>query len=180
MASEDDYEVEYAPRETPKYLRWIIVIAAVLFAFWISSSAFVTVWLNLKEFGELFIRPIYFWLYGGMILSVIALVRFDIINRRSLVFWAIRLLKNLFKSRATMEEGAISLPQTDLSFGTVKLSWSRLIVSAIKKIGIIRIPKRRRVKNLISFVELFNLSQKANIKKHKPAIIKPPITYRVL
>lgn len=133
MTSEDEYEVEYAPRETPKYLRWIIIIAALLFAFWISSSAFVTVWLNLKEFGELFIRPIYFWLYGGMILSFIALVRFDIINRRSLVFWAIRLLKNLFKSRATMEEGAISLPQNDLSFGTVKLSWSRFIVWQITK-----------------------------------------------
>ncbi|MBE19061.1 MAG: hypothetical protein CMO11_03680 [Thaumarchaeota archaeon] len=44
-------------------------------------------WLNYKEFGDIYIRPLYFGIIGGTILAMVSFVRIDIKNRRSIIWW---------------------------------------------------------------------------------------------
>lgn len=127
MAYEESSGAEYAPVPSFRHFRWLIVGFVLIIIFWMSSGLLVAVWLNLKEFGDLFVRPIYFWLYGGMILSAIALVRLDVRGRRSLTFWAIRLFRHLLQSGEVSEDGAIRLPQGSLSFEAYRLPLSRFL-----------------------------------------------------
>lgn len=129
-----DYEESDATRPSPpKYLRWVIVALVLIFVIWAASDALITFWLNLQEFGELFIRPIYFLLYSGLILSAIALIRVDVKNRRSVVFWFISTIFNLFKYRGLEEEFDQSYLR-EISFDKFKLSWSRFIAWQITKV----------------------------------------------
>ncbi|MEM4245852.1 MAG: UPF0182 family protein [Candidatus Bathyarchaeia archaeon] len=133
MAYDNSYGVEEAAHPSSRYLRWVLAVFVLIFVLWLSSSAIVTVWLNLKEFGELFIRPIYYWLYGGMILSALAVVRFDFLKRRSLTFWLVRLFWNTLRSRETREGEIVRLPQSFLSFDSFRLSWQRFFAWQLTK-----------------------------------------------
>ncbi|MFQ5998646.1 MAG: UPF0182 family protein, partial [Candidatus Bathyarchaeia archaeon] len=98
-----DEPVEPPARAMPeKYQRrilWIFLgIIILVIALSVSGQA-VWFWLNIAEFGELFLRPFYFAVYGGLILATIALVRVDVVNRRSIAWWAIRLLIRLAKAK---------------------------------------------------------------------------------
>ncbi len=126
-------EDRYVSRPPPRYLRYVILVMVLIFVIWAAGDALVTFWLNMKEFGELFIRPIYFWLYSGLILSILALVRIDIKNRRSLVFWFIHIILNLFKYRGLEEEFDQSYIR-NLNFERFKLSWARFIAWQITKV----------------------------------------------
>jgi hypothetical protein len=68
---------------------WILLALALIFAFWASWDAILRAWLNSIEFGDLFIRPLYFYLCGSMVLSAIAFFRVDFLRRRSLTWWLI-------------------------------------------------------------------------------------------
>ncbi|MDJ0269967.1 MAG: hypothetical protein NXY59_05400 [Aigarchaeota archaeon] len=52
----------------------------------ITIGQIVSFWFNIIEFRDLFVRPIYYSLVVGFILSFIALFRLDFRNRRS-VTW---------------------------------------------------------------------------------------------
>ncbi len=104
----------------------IIVIFAV-FILWSISSQLVWFSLNMEEFGELFIRPVYYEVIGGAILAILAFVRIDFLNRRSLTWWFIQLIINLFKGY-----GGISPARID--FKSFKLSPAKFTIWQATKI----------------------------------------------
>ncbi|MEM2237415.1 MAG: UPF0182 family protein [Candidatus Caldarchaeum sp.] len=67
----------------------VILIVVFLFVA-IAGSSFLNVYLNVLEFGDLFILPFYFSIVGGTVLSFIALFRLDFRSRKSVTIWALR------------------------------------------------------------------------------------------
>ncbi|MEM2026793.1 MAG: UPF0182 family protein [Candidatus Bathyarchaeia archaeon] len=85
-------------------LYWIILIVSVILVFSILlSREIVSFWLNLMEFGDLFLKPIYFGLLGGFILALIAFFRIDFKNRRSITWWFINLIAKIIRSGGGLE-----------------------------------------------------------------------------
>ncbi|MEM1581432.1 MAG: UPF0182 family protein [Candidatus Bathyarchaeia archaeon] len=86
-------------------LYWIILILSVILIFTIFlSREVVTFWLNIMEFGDLFLRPIYFGLLGGFVLAAFALFRVDFKNRRSITWWLINLIIRIIRSKGDLEK----------------------------------------------------------------------------
>ncbi|MEM1991718.1 MAG: UPF0182 family protein [Thermoproteota archaeon] len=103
----------YYPNRRTSSRKWtirIITAIIILLMFFIIGNQIVNLFLNFIEFGELFIRPFYYALVGGLVLSTIAFFRVDFKNRRSLLFWFFRLLINIVKS-----PGVIHLDLIDFS-----------------------------------------------------------------
>ncbi|MEM2107348.1 MAG: hypothetical protein QXV46_06005, partial [Candidatus Bathyarchaeia archaeon] len=111
---------------TRKILIAIIILFAA-FITWSLGSQMIWFWLNMEEFGELFIIPIYFELVGGIILATLAFMRLDIINRRSLTWWFIQLIANLIK-------GYGSIPTSKIDFKEFKLPTPKFLMWQLTKI----------------------------------------------
>jgi hypothetical protein len=111
---------------TRRIILGVIALFSVLIL-WSISGQLIWFWLNVKEFGELFIRPVYFEIIGGLILATLAFVRFDFIGRRSLTWWFIQLAITLFKGY-----GAISPSKTD--FKSFKLAPLKFVMWQATKI----------------------------------------------
>jgi len=79
-------------------LYWLLLIVSVIISFLFFSREIVVFWLNLHEFGDFFIKSIYFSLLGGFILATLALFRVDFKNRRSITWWFNRLIFRLVRS----------------------------------------------------------------------------------
>ncbi|MEM4374972.1 MAG: UPF0182 family protein, partial [Nitrososphaerota archaeon] len=75
----------------------VIAFIIVVLIFSLVGGQTLNIWLNIQEFGELYIRPFYFSLVGGLLLSFIALFRLDLISRKSLTIWLIRTLLVVFR-----------------------------------------------------------------------------------
>jgi len=113
--------MEYrAPVRLPTFPRrffFILAAVVVIVTFWVTGREVIWLWLNVEEFGELFIRPIYFQILGGLILAAIALARVDIKNRGSLVWWGLSLAFRLVRQRGMME----AAPASYMDFRSFKL-----------------------------------------------------------
>ncbi len=71
----------------------ILVLVVIVFIFLtLVGGSFLNIYLNILEFGDLFILPFYFSIVGGLVLSFTALFRFDFISRKSVTIWALRSL----------------------------------------------------------------------------------------
>ena len=68
-------ETSTPPPDAGKYIRIGIVALIGIAAFVLVSNQAVTLFMNVEEFADLFITPLYFALISALILSVIALVR---------------------------------------------------------------------------------------------------------
>ena len=79
-------ETSTPPPDAGKYIRIGIVALIVIVAFVLVSNQAVLLFMNVEEFADLFITPLYFALISALILSVIALVRVNIVKRHS-IFW---------------------------------------------------------------------------------------------
>lgn len=111
-------------------LYWLLsIVLIIIFAVFLSREI-VIFWLNLSEFGELFIKPIYFGLLGGLILSALVFFRVDFKNRRSIAWWVIRLVIKLIRSGGIMER--ISPEWFD--FDSFKLSPLKFLVWQATKV----------------------------------------------
>lgn len=66
--------------------------------FFVVGSQTINLFLNFVEFGELFVRPFYYALVGGLVLSAVAFFRLDFKNRRSLLWWFLKLLITMVRS----------------------------------------------------------------------------------
>lgn len=108
---------------------WILIIVVVLLVLFAIMEQLVWFWLNVLEFGELFIRPIYFEFLSGLILAVIAFFRFDFKNRRSLFWWAIRLILRLMR-----KERLRTIPSRYIDFKTFKMSPGRFAAWQVTKV----------------------------------------------
>ncbi|MBI2185466.1 MAG: UPF0182 family protein [Thaumarchaeota archaeon] len=95
-----------------------LTIILGFFALLVFTGQLVTFWLNLTEFDDLFVRPFYYALVAGIVLSPIALFRIDFKNRRSLTWWVLKLVFGSLR-RQSPEEG---IPVESLDFSGVKLS----------------------------------------------------------
>ena len=74
------------PPDAGKYIRIGIVALIGIIAFALVGSQAVTLFMNVEEFADLFTTPLYFALISALILSVISLVRVNIVKRHS-IFW---------------------------------------------------------------------------------------------
>ena len=121
---------EGAPR---RYSRWIVLLLigiVFLFVIWAVGGQFIWFWLNVIEFGDLFIRPIYFEILGGLVLATIALVRLDFKNRRSLTWWLIRLGLSFVRKRRMPE----AIPSSYTDFKSFKLTPVNFILWQVTKV----------------------------------------------
>ena len=86
-------------------LYWIILIflaTAIFIA--VFSREIIVFWLNIQEFGEIFLKPVYFSFSGGFILSFLALFRVDFKNRRSVTWWLISLFAKIIRLKGEMSK----------------------------------------------------------------------------
>jgi len=111
------------------YWLLLILVVAVIFAVFLSREMMVF-WLNLSEFGELFIRPIYFGLLGGLVLAAFALFRVDFKNRRSVVWWSINLVIKMIRSGGIAEK----VSPVWLDFESFKMSPLKFLVWQVTKV----------------------------------------------
>ncbi|MEM2500815.1 MAG: UPF0182 family protein [Candidatus Bathyarchaeia archaeon] len=92
-------------RSRVRTLYWIALIILVTTIFLVLlSREIVSFWLNIMEFGDLFLKPMYFGLLGGLILALIAFFRVDFKNRRSVIWWFINLTVKVIRSGGRMEK----------------------------------------------------------------------------
>ena len=94
----------------------------------ITIGQIVSFWFNIIEFGDLFVRPIYYSLIAGFILSFIALFRLDFRNRRSVTWWSARVLLGFL--RRDVESGRFE----HVDFGKYKLGPTRFVMWQLTKL----------------------------------------------
>ncbi|MEM2865508.1 MAG: UPF0182 family protein, partial [Candidatus Bathyarchaeia archaeon] len=125
---EERYEEAYQPpSRRRRWPRWIVIaILAVILGAALSRSA-LTFWLNIEEFGGLYLKPFYLSLYGGLILAAAALFRVDFARRRSLTWWMISLIVRVFKGGPLMD-------RRSLSFGSFTLSPHKFLAWQVTKV----------------------------------------------
>lgn len=111
---------------------WFLIIALVAISLLFIGRSLVFFWLDLSEFGALFIRPIYFGLLGGLVLAIIALFRVDFKNRRSISWWFIHLLISVLRSGGNAERTLMDR----FDFADYKLSIFKFSLWQVTKIFI--------------------------------------------
>ncbi|RLG10392.1 MAG: hypothetical protein DRN64_02960, partial [Thaumarchaeota archaeon] len=102
----------------------LIIIALVIVFVGISQS--VQLMLNFWEFGDLFVRPFYYSLVGGLILSFIAFFRLDFIGRRSLTFWILNLVLKFYRRAGYIEI-------RDIDFSAYRMGVGRFLAWQLTK-----------------------------------------------
>lgn len=90
--------VEESSKMRSAYWLLLILPVTVVFVF-LFGREIVVFWLNVSEFGDLFLRPIYFGLLGGLVLAAFAFFRVDFKNRRSITWWSINLAIKSLRSK---------------------------------------------------------------------------------
>ena len=80
------------PPDAGKFIRIGIIALIAIVAFAIVGSQAVMLFMNFEEFSELFTTPLYFSLVSGIVLSAIALVRVNIVQRSSISWFVLRTL----------------------------------------------------------------------------------------
>ena len=126
----DDYPSRGTSERFSRTVRIIIVGVVALFVIGSATSQSLWVWLNVLEFGELFVRPFVFEFYGGLILAIVALFRVDIKNRRSIFWWIVSISIRMIRQKSYVN----GVPPNYLDFRRFKLSLSRFILWQITKV----------------------------------------------
>jgi len=121
---------EQPPTPRRARLRYIILGIVVFVVIWFVSREFLWVWLNILEFGDLFVLPIYYQFIGGLTLAAIALVRLDFRSRTSLTWWILRLLLRLIRERGIIEY----VPAQYLDLKAFKMKPSSFLMWQITKV----------------------------------------------
>ncbi|HLE34598.1 MAG TPA: hypothetical protein VI698_01780, partial [Nitrososphaerales archaeon] len=106
----------------------IIIGFSVLLALAIGERA-IWFWLNSVEFGDIFLKPVEFEIYSGIILAAFALVRIDFRKKRSMIWWGIHLIVNALRGRNTMGYSA-----EYVEFSSYKMSNTTFIAWQFTKI----------------------------------------------
>ena len=132
MSNSDDANSDDAaiPQPGVRIFRIILPLIFVLLISSIIISQTLTFWLNIFEFDTLFIRPFYFELYSGFILASLALIRLDIKNRRSIIWWTIPFGIRLLKEKGFIE----TVPTEYLDFQNFHLSKTKFILWQVTKV----------------------------------------------
>lgn len=110
--------MEFAPTRSLARLPIVAGAIVLLLLVWVLGGQIVWLALNVEEFGELFLRPFYFELAGGLVLAALAFVRLDVLSRRSLVGWVIHVFRRISQERQDLRE----VDWGELGFESYKLS----------------------------------------------------------
>lgn len=130
MAYYEAHEGTAPPRRPGTRFAIVAGTLLLVLVIWILGGQIVWFWLNVKEFGELFLRPFYFEIAGGLILSTIALVRLDFLTRRSLVGWIISVIIILARQRREITR----ISAEEFSFESFKLPAPTFVAWQITKV----------------------------------------------
>ena len=114
----------------PRNVKLIVIAIVALFMVFAIGGSFVFFYLNVLEFGDLYVRPIYFEVIGGLILSTIAFFRIDILHRRSLTWWLMRLGIRLIREKGMVEQ----MPLEYLDFKPFKMGMMSFIAWQFTKL----------------------------------------------
>ena len=112
-----------------KYIKIGIVALIVIIAFALVGSQAVTLFMNVEEFADLFITPLYFALISSIILSVIALIRVNIVKRHSISWYTLSTAIGFINRNPT---SAVS--ETITSFHDYKLSVPHFVIWQFTKV----------------------------------------------
>ncbi|MEM4497639.1 MAG: UPF0182 family protein [Nitrososphaerota archaeon] len=112
------YDYRSARRGRPVGLILLVLIAVIIAL--VTLSQMVQLILNFWEFGDLFVRPFYYSLIGGLMLSAIAFFRVDFRSRRSFTLWLISLILKFYRRAGYLE-------LQDLDFSAYRLPLSRFL-----------------------------------------------------
>ena len=117
------------PPDAGKYIRIGIVALIGIIAFTLVGNQAVTLFMNVEEFADLFTTPLYFALISAIILSVIALVRVNIVKRHSIFWYSLFTAIGFFNRNQT---SAVS--ENITSFHDHKVSVPHFVIWQITKV----------------------------------------------
>ena len=117
------------PPDAGKYVKIGIVCLIGIIAFALVGSQAVELFMNVEEFADLFITPLYFALISAVILSVIALVRVNIVKRHSILWYSLYTAIGFINRNQT---SAVS--ENITSFHDHKLSVPHFVIWQITKV----------------------------------------------
>jgi len=117
------------PPDAGKYLRIGIVALIAIIAFALVGGQAVLLFMNVEEFADLFITPLYFALVSSIILSVIALIRVNIIKRHSILWYSLSTAIGFINRNPTS-----AVTETITSFHDYKLSVPHFVIWQFTKV----------------------------------------------
>ena len=97
------------PKPESRRLFWILPIIISIIIIFSFMSQILDFWLNYKEFGDIYIRPLYFGIIGGTILAIVSFVRIDIKNRRSITWWLLDIIIQLVRKPNDFDNPKINI-----------------------------------------------------------------------
>jgi len=112
-----------------KYIRIGIVVLIAFIAFALVGSQAVELFMNVEEFADLFITPLYFALVSSIILSVIALIRVNIVKRHSILWYTLSTAIGFINRNPTS-----AVTETITSFHDYKLSVPHFVIWQFTKV----------------------------------------------
>ncbi|HMK32019.1 MAG TPA: hypothetical protein VK431_00170, partial [Nitrosopumilaceae archaeon] len=117
------------PRDTGRYIRIGIAALIGIIIFVMISNQAVILFMNVKEFGHLFTKPLYYSLISAVILASIVLIRVNAKNRSSIAWFSIDAAINFLKKGTNY-----SVTENIPSFKDYKLSIPNFIIWQITKV----------------------------------------------
>jgi len=117
------------PPDVSKYLRLGIIAIIVIIAFLLVGNQAVVLFMNFEEFADLFTTPLYFALISSVTLSVIALVRVNIVKRHSILWYTLRTAIGFINRNPTA-----SITESVPSFHDHKISVPHFVIWQITKV----------------------------------------------
>ena len=117
------------PPDTGKVVRFAVgaIIGIIILA--LAGNQAVELLMNVTEFDKIFTQPLYYSLISGIALAAIALVRVNIVQRSSILWFFIKIVIN-FMNRAPNEEPTKSVP----NFHEAKVSVPHFVIWQITKV----------------------------------------------
>jgi len=117
------------PPDVSKYLRLGIIAIIAIIAFLLVGNQAVVLFMNFEEFADLFTTPLYFALISSVTLSVIALVRVNIVKRHSILWYTLRTAIGFINRNPTA-----SVTESVPSFHDHKISVPHFVIWQITKV----------------------------------------------
>ena len=122
-------ESNVPPPDAGKYLRIGIAVLIAIIAFALVGGQAVLLFMNVEEFADLFITPLYFALVSSIILSVIALIRVNIVKRHSILWYSLSTAIGFINRNPTS-----AVTETITSFHDYKLSVPHFVIWQFTKV----------------------------------------------
>ena len=117
------------PPDTGKVVRIAVAAIIGIIILALAGNQAVELLMNVTEFDRIFTQPLYYSLISGIALAAIALVRVNIVQRSSILWFFIKVVIN-FINRSPNEEPTQSIP----NFQEAKVSVPHFVIWQITKV----------------------------------------------